>query len=249
MYLSYIDDSCRTDRKKQTFLAAAAVLIHDKIWEAIEPSFGRCIKELLPEELLENFQEFKACDLYNGKGVFEAIDQSKRFQAIETLLSIIRDQRLIIAYGGVDIKLLERLPTGSANPIDVAFRLVLDGIDGIVAAQQDECDRQELALVITDDRETEKATKAQLRKSYRQYRSISRPPEWKSGSCPHLLDDLFFGDSKESLGLQLADLSAYFIGKHLEGDKQSLGFYMMLHERILYSKLEPQGAQPITVIT
>ena len=132
--------------------------------------------------------------------------------------------------------------------MDVVFRLVLDGIDGTVAAEKDEQGRQELALVITDDRETEKATKAQLRKSYRIYRTISRPPTWKLGWCPHLFDDLFFGNSKDSLGLQLADLCAYFIGKHLEGDKQSLGFYTMLHERILYSKLEPKDARPISVI-
>lgn len=43
--------------------------------------------------------------------------------------------------------------------MDVAFRLVLDGIDGIVARETDELGRQELALVIADDRETEKPTR------------------------------------------------------------------------------------------
>jgi hypothetical protein len=66
-----------------------------------------------------------------------------------------------------------------------------------------------------------------------------RPLHCALGKLVHLHDDMYFGSSKDSIGVQLADLCGYFIAKHLEGDAAGEGFYDIIKDRIVYSKLEP----------
>jgi len=53
-------------------------------------------------------------------------------------------------------------------------------------------------------------------------------------------DGMYFGDSKESVGIQLADLCSYFIAKHLEKDAAGDGFYLKIKDYITDSKVEPE---------
>jgi hypothetical protein len=58
----------------------------------------------------------------------------------------------------------------------------------------------------------------------------------------HAHDDLYFGDSKESVGLQMADLCNYFVWRHLCGKEDDQGFYKMFAEQIICAKAEPEWA-------
>jgi len=55
----------------------------------------------------------------------------------------------------------------------------------------------------------------------------------------HFHDDMYFGDSRFSIGIQLADLCAYFIARHLEGDLEIQGFYEMVSPHIVFSQVHP----------
>ncbi len=88
MYLGYIDDSGR-HQKKKIFEVLTTVLMHDAMFNQIEIEVGICVADVIPDEKLEFFEEFHACELYGGYGIFEGIDQDKRFRAIKDLLSII----------------------------------------------------------------------------------------------------------------------------------------------------------------
>jgi len=50
---------------------------------------------------------------------------------------------------------------------------------------------------------------------------------------------MFFGSSKDSVGLQLADLCAYFISQHLQKNDKAEPFYEIFKERIDYCHMEP----------
>jgi Protein of unknown function (DUF3800) len=52
-------------------------------------------------------------------------------------------------------------------------------------------------------------------------------------------DDMYFGDSKYSIGIQLADLCAFFIAKHLEKKPEAEGFYGLISSQIVFSKAHP----------
>jgi hypothetical protein len=233
MFLGYIDDSGRFDKKAQTFQVIAAVLVHDKLFAQIEAQVGLWIEDVILGERLETFEEIHAWQLYRGCGAFEGIEQDVRFSAIEKLLGIIRDHKLPVFYGAVNVPQFEKLAYGSASPTDVAFRLCLPEISAALYKCQD--DGPEYALLIAD--ETDKDKKTAIRKSFRQLRKHVRPPTW--GPSGYLHDDMYFGNSKDSIGIQLADLCAFFIGKHLEKDQSTEGFYNIFSKQVASGKMEP----------
>src|SRR5215467_5208862 len=72
-------------------------------------------------------------------------------------------------------------------------------------------------------------TRDMLHTSYRAFRY-----------SPNFHDDMYFGDSRYSMGIQLADLCAYFIGRHLEGDTETKPFYDMVSPHITFSLQQPK---------
>jgi hypothetical protein len=50
---------------------------------------------------------------------------------------------------------------------------------------------------------------------------------------------MYFGNSVDSIGIQIADLCAYFIRKHLDGDAVAEGFYNIIKDCIVDYKVEP----------
>jgi hypothetical protein len=192
---------------------------------------------LLPPDRFEKFEEFHAWELYGSHGVFEGIDQHIRFAAIEKLLFIVRNYRLPVIYGAVNTKALEDKPYASASPIDIAFRICAQGISAWIAENVASKIGNELAILIADD--SDNKTKIALRQSFRQMRRQIRPPEYNPRLW-YVLDDIYFGGSKDSVGIQLADLCAYFIAKHLEGDVAIDGFYQIIAQQISNSRVEPE---------
>ena len=94
----------------------------------------------------------------------------------------------------------------------------------------------ELAILIADD--GDKKVKTDLKQSFRQLRRQIRPPDYDP-KLWYVHDDMYFGSSKGSVGIQLADLCAYFIAKHLEGDVAIDGFYQIIAPQISNSRVQP----------
>jgi hypothetical protein len=124
---------------------------------------------------------------------------------------------------------------GSANPVDICFRLCVQGVENWMG----QFHPQELVLLISDDFQ-QKDVKAELRKSFRQLRKRFRRPV--TSFVWRLHDEMYFGNSKDSIGIQLADLCGYFIAKHLEGDDDPAaeGFYELIKDCIVFSHVAPQ---------
>jgi hypothetical protein len=199
---------------------------------------GHCVVDVIPEAKWNQFEEFHASELYGGYGIFEGIDTETRFFAIKTLLSIIPDYKLPIVYGAVDLPKLHQQPYASANAIDTAFRLCLPAIEQVMGGEQYRSGGTEFALLIADD--TNGDVKKMLKTSFRQLRRPVRPPHWHPGTW-HIHDEMYFGSSKDSVGIQLADLCSYFIGRHLEKDQTTEGFYQIFSDLIVHSKVVPEG--------
>jgi hypothetical protein len=237
MFLAYLDDSGTRQKDKTKFQVLTAVLINDPAFFDIEREIGATIGGLLPPDRFEKFEEFHAWELYGGYGVFEGIDQHIRFAAIEKLLFLVRNYRLPVIYGAVNTKALADKPYASASPIDIAFRICAEGISAWIAENVASKIGNELAILIADD--SDNKTKSALRQSFRQMRRQIRPPE-HNPRLWYVLDDMYFGSSKDSVGIQLADLCAYFIAKHLEGDVAIDGFYQIIAQQISNSRVEPE---------
>jgi hypothetical protein len=254
VHLAYLDDS---GDKNSKFRLMVGVIIEGREFRDIELALG-LLEDLVPEEKRDKFEEFHAWQLFGGYGPFEGTDYEKRMGAMLALLRIITSHKISIVYGAVDTAKLGQEVYASADPIDICFRLCVEGIEAwaeeqpaaIIEIQQQGNERlgfkplttQEdfapVVVLISDDY-GQNGIKNAIRKSFRELRSKVRPSKL-FGKTWFLHDDLYFGNSKDSIGIQLADLCAYLIRKHLEGDEvDTLGFYMFIQGHIAHSRIEP----------
>jgi len=217
------------------------------------------IEQLFPiDEIEERFREFHAYELFKGEGAFKGIPQDKRFNAIRVLLMAVHDHKLPFIYGAVDEKKLSNSVAaqglfGTAHPLSAAFKLCLLGVEKWAQAQHLQrpevitVDYKDQYLFIADDTK-EQELKKQLQSDYRRLRS-ARPYVWQK---PHRLyhshDAMYFGDSTQSVGIQLADLCAYLLLRHLlkrdypikDGSDE---FYEMFAGQVICAKPEPEWSQ------
>ena len=247
VHLAYLDDSGTGDKKKVNQVMSA-VIMEGKEFSAIEIMMGIFADALVSPDKWQQFEEFHAYELYGGYGPFEGVPQDKRFKAIETLMTWVNRHNIPLIYGAVNKKQLAETAYGSANPLDICFRYCVQGIE-MWAIRQDMAAMKEgtrsasgphpLIVLVTDDFQ-DKQTKQTLRASFFDLRKRIARPGGTLGINWHLHDALYFGNSKDSVGLQFADLCSYVISKHLEGDPATEGFFRMIEKQIAYYETGPK---------
>lgn len=234
MFLAYLDDS-GSDRGA-SFQVMTAVLIPDGFFHAAQSRIIGGLAAYIPEdkaeEFWQKFEEFKGWELFGGYGPFDGIDPAIRDGIIEYLLNLLSDFDLPIVYGAVEKEKMRQQAWASANPADVCFRFCMDGI----AEQMKRELNGGFALLIADN--STKDWKA-MRESFRDFRRRMGRAGREPFPTPYIHDDMYFGDSKYSIGIQLADLCGFFIAKHLQSDARGEGFYNLIKDRIVYSRVAP----------
>jgi hypothetical protein len=236
MYLAYTDDGGTRD-KKAAYQVVCTLIAKDKSIRYLEALAGLLAFDLVPESKKNQFEEFHAWELYGGYGVFDGVDQAHRFQTIEVFLRTLSDEKLSIVYGAVDKSKLAQTLYATADPIAICFQVCMNGTEQWIAKS----DNEELGLLIVDDFESNKEIKKTLRQAFREFRTKLRSVIIPVGQPWHLHDDMYFGSSTDSVGIQLADLCCFFIRKHHEGrDPVAETFYQMIRDRIVFSRVLPQ---------
>jgi hypothetical protein len=250
----------------------SCVVIDDRAFTTLEGLVSGVRDGLMPliaQDKVEKFTEFHATELYGGRGAFDGVEPEQRFEAIRQLLFCLEFGELPVIYGAVNIDALQEKLYGSADPVDISFRICLKGLQSWIGARaaaraitaaseaseaSDQPEKMEaiglslveswlgeLIILILD--ECDGKIKAALQKSFRTLRC---GPTVQGGENPlrHFHDDMYFGDSRYSIGIQLADLCSYFIAKHLQGEPDIQGFYGMIEPHIVFSETYPQGEAP-----
>jgi Protein of unknown function (DUF3800) len=255
VHLAYLDDS-----QQQGALAMfGAVVIPHGAFGWAERMHSVAVEQLFPaDEIEEKFQEFHAYELFKGEGAFKGIDKEKRFSAITVLLMALRHYHLPFIYAAVDEKKLAKSALShslfeTAHPLVPAFKLCLLGIEKWAQNQHAispgsitiEYGDQYLLIV---DETKDQELKKRLRSSYRLLRA-ARPYSGKaSNRLWHAHDAMFFGDSRDSVGIQLADLCTYFMQRQLlkvdaKAKDESDEFYKMFAEQVICARPEPEWTQ------
>ncbi|HXR18027.1 MAG TPA: DUF3800 domain-containing protein [Terriglobales bacterium] len=244
MYLTYLDDA-GTDKHSPIAMFGAVIVFPDTFGQ-LEGLHSTAIQQMLPVEDIENkFQEFHASELHNGTGAFEGMEEDKRFGAIRVLLTCMKMEKFPYIYAAVDRKKLAKGPGGSASPVDVAFRMCALGVEDWARskhARRDGAiivDFKDMCLFIADDTK-DGQLKNQLRASYRSLRKARPLIPPIDNRLWHAHDDLYFGDSRDSIGIQMADLCNYFMWLHLTGKEDEQGFYKMFSGQAICAKPEPE---------
>jgi Protein of unknown function (DUF3800) len=236
VYIAYLDDS-GSDGNSPIVVVGAA-LIADHLFPNIEGAAGTIAERLIPEEKMDEFEEFHAADLYYGHGVFKEINAETRHKSIQAMLSFVAHQGTPIVYSAVDKKKLTSAAYGGADPVDLAFRMCALGIERWI----EDNNNSALCLLIMDETK-DGHLKAAIRNGFKALRGRLRPPEWSAKRLWRVHDDMYFGDSRDSVGIQVADLCNYFLKRKLEGKNDTDQFYKFYARNLVCSKAEPEWTQ------
>jgi len=226
-----------------------AVVIPDDAFRNTEMFAAGFLAAYIPDDkadqFRERFTEFKGFELFGGYGPFDGIDETTRFHIIDSLLSLIRKGQFPIIFGAVDkpewekqkSKSGEKFIYGASTESDICFRACLKGVGEFVEYNWPST----FALTIADET-GDKEIKKSLRTAFYAYRERLNATSF-SGPLPFLHDDMYFGDSQYSIGIQLADLCGYLIARHLENDPDPNvdHFYKIIENYVMYSRVEPEG--------
>jgi hypothetical protein len=249
VYLAYVDDSCLRNEKCK-YAIFVAVLVPDYQFHEIEGRASIAVYDLLPEEKQQSFKEFKGRDLFLGTGDFETVSKDKRFFAIRQLLKAIIDPpnlEIQVIAAAVDREKLKKAGL-TIDPADEAFRICLKGIQEKLKDLKDEIVGMPRLVLVTVDDTGDIPLKNMLETSYYALRWNLRGPEFGTDSeLRNFHDGLFFASSARVLGIQLADLCAYFYSRHIKGYEldpnafdESEMFYDDFCKRITFEKVFPE---------
>src|SRR4030095_13588996 len=138
----------------------------------------------------------------------------KRQWIIKDVLDSLLKFKLPIIYGAIDKPKHREKYFYPFNAHDLAFMLFAERVDGWIASKAP----FERYILIADESDRDKIIKTSLR----QYRKagIAIGHSEKPKKLCNIVDAIYFGDSKDSWGLQLADFCCCFIKRHLIGGNE-----------------------------
>lgn len=235
VYLVYADDSKQDkDKTAERFQVISAVLVDADSFVALESELGYYFYELVRSDVAEAFDEFHASDLLSGYGPFEGVPRGRALEIFQTGITTLKTLSIPVIYGAVALNKLYATDYATANPIDIAFRGCLKLIEAWFRENRP-CN---VGLVIADD--GDRSVKNAMQNTFHVLRKpvMGSPPV--RGELAHLHDDMYFGASKYSKGIQLADLCALLISRHLANRSDTEDLYQDLSINIAASTLKPE---------
>jgi hypothetical protein len=237
VYITYMDDSGSTGRnladKNSPFQIVGAIIIKDEQFDIAEWLLADIIERTVPEELRSSF-EFHASHLWARNKPFESLTPEQAESAIKQSLEIVQGLEIPVVYGAVDKSKLSQQIYSSASPLEMAFRACLEHVEDWMRTSAP----NELAILIAD--ESDNKVKHEMKNAFRQYRRKVRSLQHNRGKLGHLVDDMFFGASADSLGIQLADVCNFVIERHLCEKQDTEHLYQIIKDCIFRAKTFPE---------
>ena len=232
VYLIYLDDS-RQEKVKSRFQVIGSVIVNDGHFDYLEQHLGYYLYELVQPDVAQQLEEFHASDILAGNKPFEGVKRERAIEILSNAVSAIVGMNIPVVFGAVDLSKLYASNYASANPVDMAFRICVKLIEEWF---QEEA-HDGLGLLISDESDT-KVKHAMLNAFHLFRNRVIRSPPTR-GILEHLHDDMYFGNSKYSKGIQLADICTLLIGRHLVGYSDTEELYQQLSANIVKYAIEP----------
>jgi hypothetical protein len=241
MYIGFIDDSGSTgsnltdpDSKYQVI---GGPIIEDRRYLGIEAVLLSGAQDVFGEQEEEDWEkfEFKACDLFHCHPPFDKLGPEKCLKLMQESLEWMRGLKIPIIYGAVDKVRLNNQVYKSAKPADMAFRLYLDSIGRWFEQKFVEQEPAKGILICDDSRKSGIRHTIEL-----VFRELRKKPQNRMsfGLTQYLFDDMYFGDSKNSTGIQMADLCVFAIARNL-AHKPDKGLFDIIKDNIFETSMFP----------
>lgn len=236
VHLVYIDDSADSG-----FQIIGAVVLPELEFMPIEEYLAGVIDRFVPEELRDAF-EFHASAMFHAKEPFSKLGRDDALAILQRCVSIVEACGSIV-YGAVSMDKLRGGIYATVQPVDMAFRLCMEGLANWFQDKGEFMDSggdgpKEIGIFICDDTSNQ-GVKGNMKKAFRSYRRQLKSSTHKRGLLEYVHDDMYFGSSSSSVGIQLADICSFIILRHLEGKEDTEYLYKRLEPRIFFGAQEP----------
>jgi len=232
MYLAYFDDS-GTDRRSDVVTVGGVIVksvdcINLEIHNAL-------VQERIFGDALPGKVELKGEEIFNQNGRYKQCERESCLEGYRSFLDCQTPQIAAVVVASIEKKELAGSAFHSASPLSVAFTLCLPGAQKWMA----ENDPDGLCIVVFDDTKDQEH-KEGLRSAFRRHRIQINPKEWDLPKFMNIHDEMYFGDSLASAGIQAADMIAYVVHRHDSGriDPNTAKLYGMIEPKI-FDKATP----------
>jgi len=232
MYIAYLDDSLSADKRYQII---GGVLIKEGQFRTLESILALVRECEVPEDFKDSF-EFHASDLFNQRGKFQNMERATAIKILEQCVHWIKQAGIPVFYGAVDVDRHKLTLAGDAPPVSVGLRICLGGVNSWIEKN----DPDEIAIPIFDNVSNGPVRNA-VQNAFRLCRKRMNIDGGDCGQWKHLHDDLYFGDSQHSVGIQAADICTYFVNRHRNGRLDTEYLYEKLKGNIFCGITYPEG--------
>lgn len=226
VYFVYLDEAGVSNIKHEPWVVVAGVLISDRQWRNIETRMMALAEEYAPEGKEGEFY-FHATELWSGGKILprDTYPAERRWKALKELCRLIGEFRLPIVQGCVHRQSYIDFFSGDEDfrPAQAAveaqivgFKLCLIAVDGLMRMTPPD----EIAT-ITVERNSQ--TYQHIKDAQRSLKSKNPPFEHPAIRrllpLERIVDSVNECEKRDSYILQLADVAAFVLKKHLQGDK------------------------------
>jgi hypothetical protein len=245
----YLDEAGISNPEHEPWVVVAGFIVHaDDQWRALERYLGDMIEDLVPEDRREGFY-FRGYEIWSGdkKGHFPKTEFSGdyRWKILEELVSIPQQWQMQIVMGCVDRRrhIWGHLPTPEdeviAEQTGCYFQCALQAEKFMREAAKE----NEVAVLIAERADAAGPIK-HLHNWIRNPKEVAAwrgdddlklQKEWqKYLPVERIVETVHFADKTDSLPLQLADVCAFIIKRHLSGKQNSEPLYQKLAPCLMF---------------
>lgn len=235
--MAYLDEAGLSNPHHEPFVVVAGPLVNaDKQWLALERHLEALADRYAPPDKRAGFS-FHATDLFSGGGAFprERYPKEDRWKILDELVATIRLFKLPIAAGWVEREnLAAAYPTHNAVELTtgaqaVAFAICTHAID-LYMRQGDGIEPDEVASLVVENNND-------ARKLIKDVHKFNRNPKnaaaltgmgFQKLVLTKIIGTPHFEEKGDSSPLQLADVCAFVVKRHLMRKPESDRFYLPL---------------------
>ena len=252
VYIAYFDDS--GSDSKSDYAVIAAIVMPDEALSVVEKDVAGIAAMALPDGKRHEFTEFHAKELFHGTGVFECLDLQHRRATLMCLFNVMQRVDPVVVWAAVERNAMAGTRYEGADPLVLAFRTVCLGVEEFISLAE-EPDRQ--CMFIADNC-ADGSRRQMLKRAFREMRKPVRFQPSDAGELVHTCgelvrvhDEMYFGDSADCVGLQLADLCAFFALRCIRNKKDGrfwyrLGVKEFVFDYLVLPHLKVVGGDPET---
>jgi hypothetical protein len=204
VYFLYVDESGKSGLHDpvQPFHVLGGMAVHADQWRAMEADLNARIDALVPPPRPHDW-ELHMTDMWNGKGWFKSTPRSTRNALRDAVLDVIDAHEPTFIFTIIDkVGHVGRYGGAAQPPEELTYTFMIERFNHFLGRRND------VGLIVSDD---QKGSEDAMRVAHSRYRRTGTG----FAVIEHVIETPFFAPSHWSRMLQMVDVAAWLINRHL----------------------------------